>query len=121
MKKYFISACLLLTGCGVLFDDPITRFWNGGYFLFPDKEYVSSDGKLKTYNKDEFNWYEKLSENQKNTIKYCQEVAVPQIKKLGYTPSFDPNYHDEEWNKTVYVTYKKCLSDNGIPVYERKR
>ncbi|MCL6007787.1 hypothetical protein M5Z49_11545, partial [Neisseria meningitidis] len=51
MKKYFFSVCLLLTGCGVLFDDPLTRFWNGGYFLFPDKE-IASDGIYKTSDTD---------------------------------------------------------------------
>lgn len=69
MKKYFISACLLLTGCGVLFDDPLTRFWNGGYFLFPDKE-TASDGIYKTSDTD-LHYYESLSlEQRKRYLKF---------------------------------------------------
>ena len=69
MKKYFFSVCLLLTGCGVLFDDPLTRFWNGGYFLFPDKE-IASDGIYKTSDTD-LHYYESLSlEQRKRYLKF---------------------------------------------------
>ncbi|MBQ5429112.1 MAG: hypothetical protein IIU35_01780 [Neisseriaceae bacterium] len=103
MKKYFISVCLLLTGCGVLFDDPLTRFWNGGYFLFPDKE-TASDGIYKTSDTD---------------LSYYESLTVEQRKRyLKFKPIKDKCEHQySDRTKYDYATQianiVKCFNEHG--------
>ena len=108
MKKaiLIIINILTLSSCGVLFDDPIERFWNGDY---------SVRNNAAEFDKEERIFYENEPQETKllrvKNEQYCNKLTKSLFyeKKHKYGDTYRVNMSD------IFV---HCMRVNGTPLYK---
>ena len=108
MKKaiLIIINILTLSSCGVLFDDPIERFWNGDY---------SVRNNAAEFDKERRIFYENESQETKllrvKNEQHCNKInkSLFYEKKHKYGDAYRVNMSD------IFV---HCMRVNGTPLYK---
>ena len=108
MKKaiLIIINILTLSSCGVLFDDPIERFWNGDYSLRNNAAEFYKERRI---------FYENESQETKllrvKNEQHCNKInkSLFYEKKHKYGDTYRVNMSD------IFV---HCMRVNGTPLYK---
>jgi lipoprotein len=108
MKKaiLIIINILTLSSCGVLFDDPIERFWNGDYSVRNNAAEFYKERRVFYENEPQETKLLRIKNEQ-----YCNKINKPLFyeKKHKYGDTYRVNMSD------IFV---HCMRVNGTPLYK---
>ena len=108
MKKaiLIIINILTLSSCGVLFDDPIERFWNGDY---------SVRNNAAEFDKERRIFYE----NESQETKLLRVKNEPHCNKINKSLFYEKKHkYGDTYRVNMSDIFVHCMRVNGTPLYK---